>query len=164
MAEKKPNTVNIAAQLIAPVLEENGLELWDVRFEKEGGQWYLRYFIERADGSLTIQDCEKVSRAVDKLLDEADPIDQSYVLEVGSPGIERELVTDAHFARYIGDMITLRTIRPIDGQRDFTGILVSCDSKEITIKPEESGQITMERRAVAKCRLYVQFNDGGQRE
>ena len=164
MSEKKQNTVGTAAQLIAPILQENGLELWDVRFEKEGGQWYLRYFIERRDGNLTIQDCEKASRAVEKLLDEADPIDQSYILEVGSPGIERELVRDEHFSRYIGHMVTLRTIRPVDGRRDFTGTLLSCDGNEIKIKPTDGEELAFERRAVAWCRLYAQFDDGGQRE
>jgi ribosome maturation factor RimP len=164
LAGKKPTTVSVAADLIAPILQENGLALWDVRFEKEGGQWYLRYLIERIDGSLTIEDCEKTSRAVEKRLDEADPVEQSYILEVGSPGIERELVRDSHFERYIGHSVMLRTIRPIDGKRDFTGVLTGYDGKELSIEPAPGQLLTFERREIARCRLHVDFDDGGQRE
>ena len=155
---KKPSTVEVARALIEPVLRENGLALWDVRFEKEGGQWYLRYFIERTEGTLTIEDCEAASRAVEKLLDREDPIEQSYILEVGSPGIERELRTPEHFARYIGSEVTVRTIRPVDGKRDFTGKLVSHTNGEVAV-----GEMVFELSKVAYIKLYVDFNDGGKR-
>ena len=93
---KKESTIEVAARLAQPLLEELGLVLWDLRFEKEGSLWYLRYFIDKEEG-VTIDDCERFSRAIDKRLDAADPIDQSYTLEVSSPGIERELTKDWHY-------------------------------------------------------------------
>jgi transcriptional regulator with GAF, ATPase, and Fis domain len=95
LAEEKKhgNTAQICRELALPVAEKFGLELWDVRFEKEGSEWYLRFFIDK-DG-LTIEDCENFSRAVEPILDQADPIEQHYCLEVSSPGIERKLLTEA---------------------------------------------------------------------
>ncbi|MCL2068496.1 MAG: ribosome maturation factor RimP [Oscillospiraceae bacterium] len=159
---KKPNTVDAARALIEPILRENGMALWDVRFEKEGGQWYLRYFIERIQGSLTIEDCERASRAVEKLLDREDPIEQSYILEVGSPGIERELVRDWHFERYIGHEVAVRTIRPVDGKRDFKGKLLRHGDGEIVIGLPD-GEMILERSKTAFIKLHVDFDDGGKR-
>ena len=136
---KKTKAVDVAARLAAPVLAELGLELWDVRFEKEGSGWYLRYFIDK-EGGVNINDCEAVSRRVDTLLDEADPIEQSYVLEVSSPGIERHLVKDWHFQRYIGQRVAVRLIRPVNGVRDFTGTLISKEGDNITILLEDDVQ------------------------
>jgi len=157
---KKPNTVQIAQGLIRPVLDEMGLELWDTRFEKEGSAWFLRYFIDK-EGGVTIQDCEAVSRAVDKLLDEADPITQSYILEVSSPGVERQLTKDAHFARYAGHAVRVRLIRPVDGARDFTGVLAGKDGDEITVLLEDDVEMTFLKSEAAYVRLYIDFETGG---
>ena len=89
--KKKTNTVEAVTELVKPIIEQMGLILWDVRFVKEGAGWYLRIFIDK-DSGVTIEDCENVTRAVDKPLDDLDPIEQNYCLEVSSPGIERELV------------------------------------------------------------------------
>jgi ribosome maturation factor RimP len=129
---KKQNTVQIAEEIIRPVLAEHGLELWDTRFEKEGAAWYLRYFIDKPEG-VNINDLELVSRAVDTLLDAADPIDQSYTLEVCSPGIERQLTKDAHFERYAGSLVNVRLIRPVEGIRDFHGTLTGKDDEGVHI-------------------------------
>ena len=94
---KKGNTVEIVTDIVKPVIEEMGLTLWDVRFEKEGAGWYLRVFIDK-EGGVDINDCENVSRATDPLIDEADPITQAYYYEVSSPGIGRALVRPWHFA------------------------------------------------------------------
>jgi ribosome maturation factor RimP len=163
LAGKKPNTVQVAEQLIAPVLAEHGLILWDARFEKEGSQWYLRYFIDREDGGVTIQDCEKVSRAVDKLLDAADPIEQSYILEVGSPGIERELTKDWHFGRYTGYEAAVRLIRPVGGKRDFIGLLEKKDGKTVTLLLRDETEMAFNVNDAAYIRLYADFDDGGKR-
>ena len=93
------NTVAVCTRLARPVAEELGLQLWDVRFVKEGADWYLRFFIDR-EGGVTINDCEEMSRRLDKLLDEADPIACSYCLEVSSPGVERELIRPEHFEQF----------------------------------------------------------------
>ena len=100
---EKTNTVEVVTALAKPVVEQMGLQLWDVRFEKEGASWYLRIFIDK-EGGVTIDDCENLSRAMDQILDDADPISQSYYLEVSSPGIGRDLVRPWHFQRYLGQM------------------------------------------------------------
>ena len=110
------NTVERIADIIKPFADELGLDIWDVRFVKEGSQWYLRVFIDK-DGGVSVDDCVNLTRAVTKPLDEADPIKQSYMLEVSSPGIERELVKDEHFEKFVGSSIILRTIRPIENEQ-----------------------------------------------
>lgn len=158
--KKKPNTVSVAEKLVIPVLEEYGLELWDVRFEKEGSQWYLRYFIDK-DGGVNIKDCEHVSRAVDKLLDELDPIEQSYILEVGSPGIERELKKDWHFQKYLGSLVNVRLIRPFEGKRDYTGELLSKTGGEIKIVLDGSVEMAFLEAEAASVKLAADNETGG---
>ncbi len=148
----KQNTVARVEELAAPIAEEFGLALWDVRFIKEGTDWYLRIFIDK-DGGVSIDDCVDFSRAVSKVLDEADPISQSYMLEVASPGVERELVRDSHFERYVGADVILRTIRPIDGVRDFNGVMTSYCNKQITILLHDGNQITVDRKDTSFVKL-----------
>lgn len=159
-AQKKPNTVEIATALMKPIVDELGLYLWDVRFEKEGSQWYLRYFIDKDEG-ITIQECEQASRAVDKLLDETDPIKQSYILEVGSPGVDRELVKDWHFERYLGHTVQVRLIRPVDNQRDFCGELLSKEGHLITLALDDETQMEFLQQEAAFVRLAVELDFGG---
>lgn len=116
--EKRPNTVAVVTALAEPLAKEMGLILWDVRFEKEGSSWFLRVFIDRDEG-LTMGECEDYTRRINVLLDEADPIEQSYYLEVGSPGVERELTKDWHFERYLGAPVQVRLYRPVDGGPGF---------------------------------------------
>lgn len=158
--QKKETTAQIAERLIGPVLEELGLDLWDARFEKEGGNWYLRYFIDKP-GGVNIQDCELASRAVEKLLDEADPIEQSYILEVGSPGIERELTRDRHFAECEGKAVRVTLIRPVDGRREFEGVLAGKAGDAVTIRPEGEAEITFLRKEAAHVRLSAQIDMEG---
>ncbi len=108
---KKPNTVEVVTALAKPVVEQMGLQLWDVRFEKEGASWYLRIFIDK-EGGVTIDDCENLSRAMDQILDDADPISQSYYFEVSSPGIGRDLVRPWHFQRYLGQDVQVKAHSP----------------------------------------------------
>ena len=138
---KGGNTVAVVRELAKPIAEELGLEIWDVRFLKEGSQWYLRIFIDK-EGGVSIDDCVDFTHAVNKPLDEADPIEQAYCLEVSSPGIERELVRDEHFQKSIGKKIMLKTIRPVDGEREFKGILEAFDGAAVTVKVnDESGKV-----------------------
>lgn len=155
---KKPNTVVVCSQLAQPVLTELELTLWDVRYEKEGSSWFLRYFIEK-EGGVTIDDCEKFSRAIDKILDANDPITQSYYLEVSSPGIERELVKDSHFEQYIGSQISVKLIRPVEGVREFIGPLVSYNEGEITMLIDEDVQMSFQKSESASIRLYIDFSE-----
>lgn len=130
---KGGNTVAVVREIAKPIAEELGLEIWDVRFLKEGSQWYLRIFIDK-DGGVSIDDCVDFTHAINKPLDEADPIEQAYCLEVSSPGIERELVRDEHFEKSLGKKVMLRTIRPVDGEREFKGVLEAFDGTAVTVK------------------------------
>ena len=130
---KGGNTVAVVRELAKPIAEELGLEIWDVRFLKEGSQWYLRIFIDK-EGGVSIDACVDFTHAINKPLDEADPIEQAYCLEVSSPGIERELVRDEHFEKSIGKKVMLKTIRPVDGEREFKGILEAFDGAAVTVK------------------------------
>lgn len=156
----RKNTASVCAELAAPVAEKLGVYLWDTVFEKEGAGWYLRFFIDKdADGGVTIDECESFSRAMSDLLDQADPIEQSYCLEVGSPGIERKLTNDWHFQKYMGSTVLVRLIRPIDGQREFCGLLTGYDSETHTavIELDEESQMEVTLDEAAYIRLSVEI-------
>ena len=122
------NTAGVVETLVRPVVEGMGLSLWDVRFEKEGPDWFLRVLIDR-DEPLDTDTCEAVSRAIDPLLDEADPIEQSYYLEVGSPGLGRRLTRPEHYEQLKGQKCAAHLIRPDEqGRRDYAGILQGLDA------------------------------------
>ncbi len=138
--------------LAEPVAEELGLMVWDVRYEKEGSRWMLRYFIDK-EGGIEISDCEQFSRAVEVVLDKEDPIASSYVLEVSSPGIERELKKPWHFEHYMGEKVTVKLIRPLEGKRLFVGTLEQYDSGDVVVK-DESGSTTLESKNISSVKLF----------
>ena len=150
----KLNTVQKVEEIIKPFADELGLSIWDVTYKKEGTNWYLRVFIDKEDG-ISIDDCVNLTHAVSKPLDEADPIPQNYTLEISSPGVERELVREEHFAANIGNPVFLRTIRPIDGVRDFKGILKSYEDKKITVELDGGESLEVEK----KDTNYVKLDD-----
>lgn len=157
---KKPNTVEIVTELAKPVADQMGLQLWDVRFEKEGASWYLRIFIDK-EGGVSIDDCENLSRAVDKILDEKDPISQSYYFEVSSPGIGRDLVRPWHFERYIGQQIEVKMIRPMtleNGKslREFIGTLTKYEEPTVSVTVEGE-ELTFSKKDAAYVRLYEEI-------
>ena len=160
MAKQRESTVDTVTRLVQPYVEELGLELWDVRFEKEGSMWFLRIFADR-EGGISIDDCEALSRAIDEPLDKADPIAQSYVLEVSSPGIERELVKDWHFLRYIGYPVTVRFIRPRDGRRELVGELCGYEAGVATVAPDGEEPLQIAVADTAFIRLYEDYDAGG---
>lgn len=155
MAKSKGGvTVSKVRELCEPIVKDFGLSLWDVRYEKEGADWYLRIFIDKEDG-VDITDCEKVSRAINIPLDELDPIENAYCLEVCSPGIERELVRDEHFMQFIGADIMVRMRRPIEGiGKDFCGVLKGYDDGMVTIA-DHSGEneVTINKKDAAWIKL-----------
>lgn len=158
---KKPNTVEVVTELAKPLIEQMNLELWDVRFEKEGASWYLRVFIDK-EGGVTIDDCETFSRAFDKILDEKDPISQSYYFEVSSPGIGRDLVRPWHFTRYIGQDIEVKLIRPAQLEngktlREFVGTLTRCDDQSVTVAID-GDEFTFLKKDAAYTRLYEEID------
>lgn len=156
MKKNSNNTVGIVSDLIAPLIKEQDLILWDVRFEKEGSLWLLRIIIDKKPNGVSIDDCEKLSRPVDKLLDQVDPIEQSYCLEVSSAGLERELTKDWHFEESIGELVQVKLIRPYNGEREFIGKLIKYESNQITIE-RENDVYTFAKNETAYIRWYVEF-------
>lgn len=159
----KESTVQIAERLIQPILEELNLRLWDVRFEKEGGTWYLRYLLDK-EGGIAIKDLELANKAVDKILDAEDPISQAYVLEVSSPGAERLFTRDWHFEEYKGKLVRVRLIRPVEGIREFIGELAGHDGQNVTIllgDEDEEAEMTFALKEAAYIKLYADFDTGG---
>lgn len=149
---KGGNTVKAVWEIAEPLAAELGLSIWDVRFLKEGSQWYLRVFIDK-EGGVGIDDCVNLSHAIDGPLDEANPIEQAYILEVSSPGVERELVRDEHFEKYIGEKIKVKMIRPIEGKREFSGILESYEDGNITIRLEYESGFTFTKKEASFVKL-----------
>ena len=138
--------------LVRPVVEGMGLRLWDVRFGKEGPDWFLRVLIDR-DEPLDTDTCEAVSRAIDPLLDAADPIDQSYYLEVGSPGLGRRLTRPEHFAALTGQKCAARLIRPDEqGRRELEGTLQGLAEGAVTLNTAE-GPVTFPLKAAGYVKL-----------
>ena len=141
-------------QFSEPVVRELGCTLWDVEYVREGGDWFLRLYIDK-DGGVGLNDCEAVSRAVDPMLDEKDPIPDSYHFEVSSAGLERPLRRPEHFAWSMGKSVLVRLYRPRDGQKEFTGALEGYDNGRVTITAP-SGPVTFEKSEVALVRLSME--------
>ena len=144
------------AQIARPVVEDEGCSLWDVEYVREAGTWYLRIFIDREDG-VSIEDCERISRRLDPILDEEDPIPDSYVFEVGSAGADRELKRPGDFKQFMGSAIEVRLYRPVDGSKRFTGTLVDYQDGEVSITQGER-TLRFEKDQIAQVRLYVEIN------
>lgn len=157
---KGGNTVAAVWEIAAPVAEELGLSIWDIRFQKEGVSWYLRIYIDK-EGGVGIADCENFSRAIDGPLDDADPIEQSYYLEVSSPGVERQLTREEHFKKYIGSKVIVHLIRPRDGEREFRGVLDSYDGGMISVIRDDGSGICFEKKEVSWVKLddFYEAND-----
>ncbi|MBR5516257.1 MAG: ribosome maturation factor RimP [Clostridia bacterium] len=154
MANNK-NVATTVTELITPTVEELGYWLWDVEFVREAADWYLRITIDNEAG-ITIEDCEKVHRAIDPMLDEADPIEVSYHLEVSSPGLEREIRTDMHFEACIGEKIQVKLFTKLDSKKEYVGILKAYENKEIILETDE-GEKKIERKAASKIRTVFDF-------
>ena len=139
--------------LAAPIAAELGLELWDVEYVREAGQWFLRIYIDR-DGGVSINDCESLSRALDPVLDEADPIPDSYVFEVSSAGAERELKRPGDFERFMGSPVEVRLYKPVDGSKSFVGTLSGYDNGNLTLTAAGK-TLAFEKSQIAQVRLRV---------
>lgn len=153
---KEMNTEKKVEALLAPIIEANNVELADVEFVKEGQNWYLRIYIEK-DGGVTIDDCEIVSRAIEKIIDEKDPIEQAYILEVSSPGIDRPLKKDADFVKYAGEVVDVKLYKAIDKQKEFQGNLKGLEGTVVTIIEDDGKELSFERKDIASIRLAVLF-------
>ena len=141
------------AALALPVVESEGCTLWDVEYVREAGTWYLRLYIDRKDG-VSIDDCERISRRLDPILDEEDPIPDSYVFEVGSAGAERELKRPSDFQQFLGNEVEVRLYQPVDGQKVFVGTLLSYEDGCVAIRTE-SKTMQFTKAQTAQVRLHV---------
>lgn len=142
-------------QLLAPIVEKNGVEIYDVEYVKEGSDWYLRAYIDKPEG-VTIGDCENVSRALSDALDAEDYIADAYILEVSSPGLGRTLKKDRHLEKSLGKKIEIKTYKPIDKQKEFSGILKAYDAETVTVE-EEGKERVFQRSQTALIRLALDF-------
>lgn len=139
--------------LAQPVVEAEGCEIWGVEYVKEAGAWYLRVYIDKA-GGVSIDDCEAVSRALDPVLDEADPIPTSYIFEVSSAGVERELKRPRDFEKFLGSQVEVRHYQPVEGAKAHTGTLRGYADGAVTIEIN-GAEKTYQKAQVAQVRLSV---------
>ena len=139
--------------LAQPIAAENGCSIWDVEYVREAGTWFLRVYLDK-EGGVTIDDCEAVSRPLSDALDEADPIEGSYTLEVSSAGIDRVLRHPEHFAAFLGAEVEVRLYRPVEGRKDHVGLLRGYENGDVTVDLP-TGAVTFPKKDVAQVRLYV---------
>ena len=135
--------------LARPVIEDEGCELWSVEYVREAGSWYLRVFIDK-DGGVGIDDCERISRRLDPILDEADPIPYSYVFEVGSAGAERELKRPSDFEKFMGSKVEVKLYQPHEGKKSLVGKLEAYENGDITIS-----SVQLKKSQIAQVKLHI---------
>ena len=145
----------LVAQFAQPIIESHGCTLWDVEYVREGAERYLRIYIDK-EGGIDIDDCEKIHRAIDPILDEKDPIAESYHFEVCSAGIERALKRPGDFARFMDSPILVKLYRPRNGLKEIPGILRGYEDGKVTVEAGKE-MITFEKSEVALVRLRVEF-------
>ena len=143
-------------RFLLPLLAEHNFELVDVEYVKEGGNWYLRAYIDK-EGGITVDDCEVISRTLSDWLDREDFIADSYTLEVSSPGLGRPLKKDKDFERSLGEAVELRLYKPRDKQKEFAGILKGYDRETVTVETEDGREAVFARQELALIRLAFDF-------
>ena len=157
MAKKK--ITEIAAEMMEDFLQQEGYELYNIEFVKEGKDWFLRVYVDMASGEgyIGTEDCEKVSRFLSERLDEEDPIEQNYYLEVSSPGMDRPLLTKAHYERYVGSEVEIRLYKGKDGTKNIQGVLDSIEGETVTVTDHDNKKWELELAEIAKANLAVIF-------
>lgn len=145
----------VVSALARPVVEEQGCSLWDVEYVREAGQWYLRVYIDK-EGGVNILDCEAISRRLSDILDEADPIESSYMFEVASAGAERPLKRESDFMQFMGSPVLLKTYKPVDGRKEFSGDLAGYEDGAVTLRIGDAEQ-RFEKETIALVRLRCDF-------
>ena len=152
------------APLAEPITAELGLLLWDIRFIKEGATWILRVVIDREEAPVSINDCVAVSRRLSPVLDEADPIPQSYCLEVTSAGADRELTRPEHYAYYEGYPVNIKFYRPDEsGQKELAGLLLGWEDG-FTLETEDGATVTLDKKQVASIHAIDQWDEDKDEE
>ena len=144
---------DIVTEMAAPVVEAQGCELWDVEYVKEAGGWVLRVYID-CPGGVSIDQCEAVSRALDPLLDERDPIEGAYTFEVSSAGAERKLTRPGDFERFMGSKVEVRLYRARDGRKEYVGLLKEYRDGDVTVETP-AGDVTFAKSEIAGVRLRI---------
>ena len=144
------------SKIARPIVEEEGCTLWDVEYVREAGTWYLRVFIDK-DGGVSIDDCERVSKRLDPILDEEDPIPDSYVFEVGSAGADRELKRPGDFEQFMGSEIEVKLFHPVGGSKHYTGTLAAYENGAVSLAQGET-ILNFTKDQIAQVRLYVSIN------
>ena len=154
---KKKSTVEIVTELALPIAEKLGLDLWDVNYVKEGTEWFLRIFIDKASG-VGIDDCVDMTHEINPLLDEADPIKGEYTLDVSSPGINRKLTKKEHFEKFLEAPVRVKLVRPLeDGRREIEGILIDVyDNGDFEVIIEEDTTVTFTKK---ECSSVILLDD-----
>ncbi len=155
--KKIGNTESKVFELVKPIAETVGVDIWDVSYLKEGAEWYLRVFIDKEEG-ISLDDCEAVSRPLSKKLDEVDPVPNSYILEVGSAGLERDLIRENHFTTSIGKLIIVKFIIAEEGIKEMICELLGFDKENINVIYENSEQ-TLKLSNIANIKLYVEYEN-----
>lgn len=153
---RKEEIESYAENLFLPITQKHGFELVDVEYVKEAGSWYLRVYIDK-EGGIAVDDCEVVSREADPILDTDDCIEESYILEVSSPGLGRPLKKDKDFARSIGEEVEVRLFRAVEGCKEYTGLLNAYDKTTVTLMLEDEKTLVLERSNIALIRLALDF-------
>ncbi len=156
-SERDRRVVERVRAVAAPLAEAEGCELVAVQYQREGGGWVLRVFLDKP-GGVTLDDCQRVSRQLGDLLDVEDPIEHTYTLEVSSPGLERPLVGEADFARFAGRLVRLQTEAPVEGQRRFRGRLLGLAEGAVRLELEGGRQVAIPHGAVERANLVVEWD------
>jgi ribosome maturation factor RimP len=153
LAKKKIELV--VEELVAPILESNGFELVDIEYLKEGPNWYLRVYIDKPNG-ITVDDCQVVSEYLSDELDRVDPIKNSYILEVSSPGVERPLKKEKDFHTFAGREVDIKLYSPMEGAKEHSGVLIGLNDGIVTIETE-NGKIDIPMDRIASAKLAFKF-------
>ena len=146
---------SLTEAFLLPVLAEHNFELWDLEYVKDAGTWYLRAYIDK-EGGIAVDDCEVISRILSDWLDQTDFIEDSYILEVSSPGLGRPLKKERDFERSLGEEVEIRLYKALNKQKEFTGILKAYDKETVTIETAE-GELVFDRPDIALIRLAFDF-------
>ena len=157
MAQKK-NTAEKVRELIDGAVKELGYSIWDVEYMKIGTEKHLEITIDSEKG-IDISDCEKVHRVIEVIIDEADPIDEMYYLDVSSPGLERNIRTSEHFEKCVGEVIEMKLFSALDGKKSLVGELIAYDavSDKITVKEKSGNEYAVDRKLVSKANVYFEL-------
>lgn len=147
---------DLAEQLAEPIVAACGCTLWNVEYVKEAGEWYLRIYIDK-EGGVSINDCEAVSRPLSDALDEADPVEGSYTLEVSSAGADRALKKPEHFSKFLGSQVDVKLYRPRNGRKELCGVLLSYENGDLSLSLPGEGAVELGKKDVALVRLHVSF-------